>query len=97
MRFQERIADAIRDSGYNQKAVAKILNISEGNISNWKKGINLPSIEILYKLCIILNVSADYLLGLEDDFGNKTYSTTTTDNRHHNVNVYNVTGNHNKF
>ncbi len=82
MRFQERIADAIRDSGYNQKAVAKILNISEGNISNWKKGINLPSIEILYKLCIILNVSADYLLGLEDDFGNKTYINNSFNNNH---------------
>ena len=97
MKFQDRITEAIKDSEYTQKAIAKILNISEGNISNWKKGINLPSIEILYKLCLILNVSADYLLGLEDDFGNKTYSTTTTDNRHHNVNVYNVTGNHNKF
>ena len=97
MKFQDRITEAIKDSEYTQKAIAKILNISEGNISNCKKGINLPSIEILYKLCLILNVSADYLLGLEDDFGNKTYSTTTTDNRHHNVNVYNVTGNHNKF
>ena len=31
----------------------------------------MPSIDILYKLCLILNKSADYLLGLEDDFGNK--------------------------
>ena len=50
-----------------------MLNISEGNISNWKKGSNMPSIDILYKLCLILNKSADYLLGLEDDFGNKIY------------------------
>ena len=82
MRFQERIVDAIKDSGYNQKSIAKILNISEGNISNWKKGINLPSIEILYKLCMILNVSADYLLGLEDDFGNKTYINNSFNNNH---------------
>lgn len=82
MRFQERIVDAIKDSGYNQKSIAKILNISEGNISNWKKGINLPSIEILYKLCMILNVSSDYLLGLEDDFGNKTYINNSFNNNH---------------
>lgn len=81
MKFQERIVEAIKESGYTQKSIAQILNISEGNISNWKKGINLPSIEILYKLCMILNVSADYLLGLEDDFGNKTYTTTHNDFR----------------
>lgn len=86
MRFQERIVDAIKDSGYNQKSIAKILNISEGNISNWKKGINLPSIEILYKLCMILNVSSDYLLGLEDDFGNKTYINNSF-NYNHNSNI----------
>ncbi len=86
MRFQERIVDAIKDSGYNQKSIAKILNISEGNISNWKKGINLPSIEILYKLCMILNVSSDYLLGLEDDFGNKTYINNSF-NHNHNSNI----------
>ena len=71
MRFQERIVEAIQESGYTQKTIALMLNISEGNISNWKKGTNMPSIDILYKLCLILNKSADYLLGLEDDFGNK--------------------------
>lgn len=82
MKFQERIVEAIKESGYTQKSIAQILNISEGNISNWKKGINLPSIEILYKLCMILNVSADYLLGLEDDFGNKTYINNSFNNNH---------------
>ena len=71
MRFQERIVEAIQESGYTQKTIARMLNISEGNISNWKKGTNMPSIDILYKLCLILNKSADYLLGLEDDFGIK--------------------------
>lgn len=73
MNFQERIVEAIQESGYTQKSIAQMLNISEGNISNWKKGTNMPSIDILYKLCLILNKSADYLLGLEDDFGNKIY------------------------
>lgn len=73
MNFQERIVEAIQESGYTQKSIAQMLNISEGNISNWKKGSNMPSIDILYKLCLILNKSADYLLGLEDDFGNKIY------------------------
>ena len=73
MLFQERITEAIKASGLTQKQIAKELHISEGNITNWKKGENYPSIEILFKLCILLNESADYLLGLEDETGAKTY------------------------
>ncbi len=64
--FSERLVESIKNSGYTQKEIAKLLNISEGNITNWKKGDNLPSIEILYKLCVILQESADYLLGLKE-------------------------------
>ncbi len=63
--FCKRISEAIKGSGYTQKKIAGILNIREGNISNWKKGKNLPSVEILYKLCLILDESADYLLGID--------------------------------
>lgn len=73
MLFKERLSEAIKGSNLTQKQIAQALNISEGNITNWKKGENLPSLEILYKLCILLNESADYLLGLEDETGAKTY------------------------
>ncbi|MDE7082951.1 MAG: helix-turn-helix domain-containing protein [Clostridia bacterium] len=66
MKFKERIATAIKQSNYSQKQLAEILEISESNITNWKNGENLPSVEVLYKLCKILDESADYLLGLED-------------------------------
>ncbi len=71
MHFSERIAEAIKDSSYSQKEIAKELNISESNITNWKKGQNLPSVDVLYRLCILLNESADYLIGLEDETGAK--------------------------
>lgn len=67
LKFSERIAESIKSSGYTQKDIAKMLNISEGNITNWKKGDNFPSIDILYKLCVILHESADYLLGLDNN------------------------------
>lgn len=66
MLFKERIAEAIKFSGLTQKEIAKELEISEGNITNWKKGTNYPSLEVLYKLCKILDESSDYLLGLDD-------------------------------
>ncbi len=64
MLFHERIGEVIKGSEYSQKDIAKILHISESNITNWKKGDNLPSVDILYRLCILLKESADYLLGL---------------------------------
>lgn len=65
--FCNRLSESIKNSGYTQKDIAKMLNISESNISNWKKGDNLPSVDILYKLCIILQEGADYLLGLDNE------------------------------
>lgn len=66
MKFTERISEVLKNSRYTQKEIAKKLGLSEGNISNWKKGLNLPSVETLYELCIILDESADYLLGIVD-------------------------------
>ena len=66
MKFQARITEALRQSEFSQKEIAEKLGISESNITNWKNGENLPSLEILYKLCLLLNESADYLLGLND-------------------------------
>ena len=68
MKFSERIAEAIKSSGLSQKVIAEKLNISESNITNWKNGENLPSVEVLFNLCKLLNESADYLLGLDDYF-----------------------------
>ena len=69
--FGKRLTEELKYCKINQKTIARMLNISESNISNWKKGINLPSVEMLYKLCMIIDTSADYLLGLEDETGSK--------------------------
>lgn len=67
MLFNKRISEAIKTSNLTQKEIAKHLNITESNISNWKKGENLPSLETFYTLCLLLNESADYLLGLDEE------------------------------
>ena len=64
--FPQIIAEEIKASGLTQKEIAKKLHIAEGNITNWKKGENLPSVDVLIDLCVLLNVSADELLGLAD-------------------------------
>ena len=66
MKFQERLIQELKFSKYTQKEIAQKLRISESNITNWKKGENIPSLEVFYELCLLLEVSADYLLGLKD-------------------------------
>ena len=70
MKFQERITDELKASDYTQKEIAKYLKIDPANITNWKTGKNVPSIETLFELCKLLKVSADYLLGLDDILNN---------------------------
>lgn len=89
MDFKNRISEVIKQSNYTQKEIAQKLNISEGNITNWKKGENYPSLDLLYKLCILLEESADYLLGLEDETGAKTYGNYINFGTHNGNNIIN--------
>ncbi len=71
MKFYERVTEVIKANHFTQKEIANAIGISESNITNWKNGQNLPSVEVLYKLCVLLDESADYLLGLTDETGTK--------------------------
>lgn len=66
MKFCERLTVELKACGLTQKELAEKLNIDPANITNWKKGINLPSLEVFFDLCKLLDVSADYLLGLTE-------------------------------
>ena len=66
MKFKDRFALELKASGMSQKELAQKLNVDASNITNWKKGLNFPSLEIFYRLCQVLDVSADYLLGVVD-------------------------------
>lgn len=66
MKFTERFNECLKYTDKTQTEIAKHCNITKQNISNFKAGRTMPSIETLYLLCECLNVSSDYLLGLED-------------------------------
>ena len=50
---------------FTQKNLAEKLGVSSARLSNWELGINRPDVEMLAKLCEILNVSANTLLALD--------------------------------
>lgn len=65
-KFQERFNECLRFSDIKQTELARAANVSKQCISDYKRGKSVPSIDTLYLLCKFLDVSADYLLGLED-------------------------------
>lgn len=52
--------------GLTQKEVADELGITPSAYANYEQGLREPGLETFKKICEILDVSADYLLGLED-------------------------------
>ena len=66
IKISHRIRELRRAKYWTQRHVADLLNKSPTGYASWEQGLSEPGIEDLRKLCIIYNVSADYLLGLED-------------------------------
>lgn len=66
-----RIKELRQEKELTQIDIAKGINTSQRNISRWENGENEPSSSFVIKLAKYFDVSADYLLGLEDDFGTR--------------------------
>lgn len=61
-----KIKELRKESGITQKQLAKMINKSETAVASWEQGLSEPCVNDLRTLCMIFDVSADYLLGLED-------------------------------
>ena len=66
MKFSERLKQIRKESGMTQKDVYERLGISCNGYASYEQGRTEPNIATLIKLCKIFEVSADYLLGIED-------------------------------
>ena len=73
MKFGEKLKSIRKEKGYTQKDIYTILEVSPNCYASWEQGRTQPDIENIKRLCLIFKVSADYLLGFEDEFGQKNY------------------------
>lgn len=64
--YGSRIRELRNEKGITQAALAKILNTTQKSISKYELEMLDLSTDMIIKICKFFNVSADYLLGLED-------------------------------
>ncbi len=69
--FKEILKNLMIEKGINQRQLSINADIPTTTISGWLNANRLPDYNALIKLRIFFNVSADYLLGLEDESGTK--------------------------
>lgn len=66
------------ESGLTQKELSLQIGSTDKSIWNYEKGLASPPYEILIAYSKYFDVSTDYLLGLEDDFGARVPATPSS-------------------
>lgn len=64
--IQVRLRDAIKRSGIPQKEIARQIGVSAQTVSKYMRLDIFPALDTLAKLCNLLDVKSDYILGLSD-------------------------------
>lgn len=67
MTFVERLNKTLIDKGITPYKLSKETGIAQSQISNWRKGLKLPSCESIMILSTYFKISVDYLLGIDEN------------------------------
>ncbi len=65
--FGEKLKQARKNKGIRQLELAKLLNTTNTSVSNWENNFSRPDLDMIKKMCSILNVSANYFLEIEEE------------------------------
>ncbi len=71
--FKDIIKELRTAQGLSQYELAKKLEVSQSAVAKWELGKTEPTASALISASKFFDVSTDYLLGLEDELGNKSY------------------------
>lgn len=64
--FSRREKAARMAAGLSQNKLSEETGLHRNTIANYEKGLQAPAADSLAALCTVLNVSADWLLGLDE-------------------------------
>ncbi len=74
-----RLKELRKEKNLTQGELAKIAGLTTSCISMIETGQREANAHTIYSLALALKVSSDYLLGIEDDFGNVNVITNGTE------------------
>ncbi len=61
-----RISICRQNKNITQEELARRLGVTSQAVSKWERGLSLPDVALIKDLCAVLELSADYLLGVSD-------------------------------
>lgn len=64
--IQRRLRECIKRSGIPQKDIAKAIGVTPQTVSKYMRLDIFPALDTLAKLCKLLDVRSDYILGLSE-------------------------------
>jgi transcriptional regulator with XRE-family HTH domain len=66
--FKEILADFLFENRLSQSAFAEKINVKQSQVSEWLSDKAKPGYDILKRIAVAFDISADYLLGIKDYF-----------------------------
>lgn len=67
MKFNEKLIELRKATGFSQEELANKLNVARQTVSKWELGETTPEMDKLVKLSEIFNVTLDELIKDEND------------------------------
>ncbi|MBE7087501.1 MAG: helix-turn-helix transcriptional regulator [Clostridiales bacterium] len=68
LEFKEILKEFLIENSLTQVAFADRIGVKQSQVSEWLKGKAKPSYDILKSMAISFNISADYFLGIKDNY-----------------------------
>lgn len=65
--IRKRIIEAIKQSGLTQTELAKRIGVIQPSVNQYLSGRALPALDTFAKLCYVLDLDANEILGIKSD------------------------------
>ena len=79
MKFNEKLKIARKEAKITQVELAKKLNVTQGTVANWERGVREPDIETIQRIATALNINIDTLFSDLSSSNNKHPKPKPTD------------------
>ena len=66
MKIGDRIKELRKEKNFSQNQLARRIGVSQKAVDYWELGTNEPKASYIVKLAELFEVSADFLLGIDD-------------------------------